>query len=340
MKALVVMAKGASRAAIVRALEDLSLDVTTASDPYAATVAFALSPADVVVASVAGWRKRDGAFLKMARSRAREAAIVALVPGSDRRLAASMLEAGADAFLAEPVDLDQLTAVVRRALARIQSNDTMDADAAVRSLCADVGHAVNNPLQVASLLLEDTTAPSQTTRASVAKELARIREVVAQVTAFGRLGPPVVSEVPVARVLEAALTAVARDVPLDSRAAASVDGDLTLRVDEGQATRAIEVAVRFLAARTVTRPVPLAISTSAKEPAFVDLILRVAGVDLSDVDAQAAANSVLDVDERTRTTRPGLAFARAIVRGHGGSIAWRRPVDTARGTAIRLRWPR
>ena len=44
----------------------------------------------------------------MARSRSHEAAIVALVPAVDRGLAAAMLEAGADAFLAEPVDLDQL----------------------------------------------------------------------------------------------------------------------------------------------------------------------------------------------------------------------------------------
>ena len=46
------------------------------------------------------------------------------------------------------------------------------------------------------------------------------------------------------------------------------------------------------------------------------------------------------MDERTRETRAGLGFARAIVRAHGGSMAWRRPSDPAKGTLLRVRWPR
>lgn len=334
------MAKGASRAALARALEDLGLEVATASDPYAATAAFALAPATVVVVSVAGWRRRDVAFVELARARARTAAIVALVPPASRALATAAMAAGADAFLAEPADLDQLVAVVRRLLERARADAAVDADAAVRALCADVGHAVNNPLQVASLLLEDAAAPTAQLRTGVARELARIREVVAQVTAFGRLAPPVPAERELGRLVSAALAAVGRDLPLDPSAARDVDGALVVRVDEALCGWAIETAVRWLAVKSSARPVPLALSTSAREPGFVDLLVRVAGVDVAEADSRAAQASVLDVDERTRTTRPGLAFVQSIVRAHGGSMAWRRPADASRGTALRLRWPR
>ena len=64
-----VLSKGANRTAIVRALRDIGLEVSTASDPFGATAAFAVAPADVVVASLAGWRRRDTAFLTTARRR-------------------------------------------------------------------------------------------------------------------------------------------------------------------------------------------------------------------------------------------------------------------------------
>ncbi len=324
----------------MRTLRDVGFEVATASDPFAATAAFAVGPADLVIASLSGWRRRDTAFLTTARTRARGTAVVALVPAADRRLAIAALEAGADVFLPEPVDLDELTAVVRRLLARSRPGRSTDADEALRSLCADVGHAVNNPLQVASLLLEDPQAPVGEVRAGVAKELRRIQATVAQVTAFGRLSPPVPSPHPVARCLLAAIESVGRETPLEPPSAALRSNQTSARLDESQATAALEAAIRFLVARSPTRPVPLRAALSTKAPGFIDVRLRVGGVVVPDGEALAALSAVLDVDERTRETRTGLGYARAIVRAHGGSIAWRRPADPAKGTLLRVRWPR
>lgn len=337
---MVVLGKGATRTAIVRALRDLGLEVTTASDPFGATASFAVSPANLVVASLAGWRRRDAAFLTTARARAKHTAVIALVPATDRRMALAALEAGADIFLPEPVDLDELTAVVSRLLSRSKPAPDGDAAGALRALCADMGHAVNNPLQVASLLLEDPRASLNDVRAGVAKELRRIQATVAQVTAFGRLSPPAPTLVPLARSVVTACAAVGRETPLAPLPPGFADDRTSARVDEAQVVAALEAAVRFLAARSPARPVPLRVALSAKSPAVVDVLLRVGGVVISDDEALAALSAVLDVDEHSRETRAGLGLSRAIVRAHGGTMAWRRPSDPAKGTLLRIRWPR
>lgn len=333
------MRQGAGRTAVVRALEDLALAVTTANDPYRASAAFAVAPATVVVASVAGWRRRDAGFLATVRARAKDAVIVVLVPEGERALAVPALEAGADVFLPEPVDLDELSAVVGRLLARARRDGApSDAEAALKSLCADLGHAVNNPLQVASLLLEDAGAPAAEARAGVARELRRIGEAVARVTAFGRLPLPTPTRVPLAALVASVLAAVGKDRPLAPSARPLEEADV--RADEAQSAAAIEAAVRFLVARSPTDPVPLRVALAPREEGGVDVLLRVDGVVLAEEEAVRALDAVLDVDERTREIRSGLAFVRAVLVAHGGKVDWKRGPDPAKGSVLKLRFPR
>ncbi len=334
------MPKGAGRTAVVRALRDLSIATTTASDPYRASAAFAVAPAAVVVASVAGWRRRDAGFLAAVRARAKDAVIVALVPAGDRALAVPALEAGADTFLPEPVDLDELTAVVSGLLARARpSPASSDAEAALRSLCADIGHAINNPLQVASLLLEDAGSPSAEARAGVARELRRIGDAIARVTAFGRRPPPSPARVPLGGLVATVIETIGRERALSPQAGRPLD-DVDARVDAGQVAAAIETAARFLVARSGTEPVPLRIVLSVREPGTVDVLLRVDGVVLPTEEAAKALDAVLDVDERTREIRSGLAFVRAVAVAHGGTLVWRRGQDPEKGSVLRIRLPR
>jgi len=334
------MPKGAGRTAVVRALRDLSILATTASDPYRASAAFAVAPAAVVVASVAGWRRRDAAFLAAVRARAPDGVIVVLVPAGDRALAVPALEAGADVFLPEPVDLDELSAVVRRLLDRARRGGAPSAaETALRALCADIGHAVNNPLQVASLLLEDAASPAAAARAGVAKELRRIGDVVARVTAFGRLPRPTPARVPLAALVTAVLETVGRERAFDPSTLRPLD-EVEANVDATQAAAAVEASVRFLAARSAGSSVPLRVALSARESGAVDVLLRVDGVVLTAEEASKSLDAVLDVDERTREIRSGLAFVRAIVAGHGGTLDWRRGPDAEKGAVLRLRFPR
>ena len=192
---------------------------------------------------------------------------------------------------------------------------------------------------MASLILEDQAASVSDVRAGVSTELKRIQAVVALVTAFGRLAPPSPALVRLSVPVLAAMSRVAATIPLAAHARRLTESEASARVDEPQATAALEAAIAFLASRSATRPVPLRVTIRARAPGSVDIGLRVAGVTVPDESAVAALAAVIDVDERTRESRPGLGLAREIVRAHGGAISWRRPKDAARGTALRLRWP-
>ena len=62
-RALLLMTKGPNRVAATAVLKQIVEDVAAASDPFDATARFAEEPADLVVASLAGFRAHDLAFL-------------------------------------------------------------------------------------------------------------------------------------------------------------------------------------------------------------------------------------------------------------------------------------
>jgi DNA-binding NarL/FixJ family response regulator len=193
-RALVVLAAGPTRDAVRRLVAPLVDAVAVATDPFDGTARFAEAPADLVIASLSGWRRKDLAFVTTVRARRPHAAVLVLVPEGRRALAADALRAGADAALPEPVDLDELSLAARRLLDRLPAAGT-GPDAALARLAAQIGHPVNNPLQEMSLLHEDPRRleePCSDPRAPGPRrakaEIAR-RDAVEIVASFGRLPP-------------------------------------------------------------------------------------------------------------------------------------------------------
>ena len=338
--ALVVAHKGPSRRALAQTVRDLGLEVSTASDPYEATARFAEAPADLVIASLAGWRRRDLAFLTAVRGRSPSASILLLVPDRERVLLPAALRTGADGYLPEPVDLDALRALAARQLSRRADRRPAGPDAALRALCAEVGHAVNNPLQVATLLLDaHAAALDPAVREGLARELSRIRDAVEIVASYGGLTPPRRVRIDLKAFVADALAAPARTAHLAEPP--TVTGDpLDASLDPDLVRAALETAAGSLLGRlpegTPTRLQAVVRTRAVKGKRYVEVAVRVRGVHLDGPAADAAREAVVEVDERTRIARPGLALARAVTEAHGGGLDVRR---TEAGTVLGLRFP-
>jgi CheY-like chemotaxis protein len=343
-RALVVMQRGPSRSAVVRALRDLGVDSTAVADPFEAAARFAEAPADLVVASLARRRKSDVLLLQALRARAAGALILAAVPLERRSLAAAALAAGADAYLLEPVDLEELEAIVRRRLlARSEASAAGDGsspagDAPAGRLAAEVAHAVNNPLQVARLLLESGIASAADLGAGLSTEVERIRRAVGIVGEFGALSAPRRAPAAIGALLGERLEALAAEGVVSAAGPAPRAGK-PAPVDAAQVRSAFDATLRFLAARAPSRPAPargLLRRVREGRRAFVEAAMRVQGAVVPGEVWRDAVATVLWTDERTRETAPGLALPSAVAKAHGGGLSLR---ETPPGTVVSLRFP-
>jgi DNA-binding response OmpR family regulator len=339
--ALVVLEQGPARAAVVRTLQGLGLAVTTASDPYEATALFAETSPPLVVLSVAGWRRRDLAFLSAIRSRSLATALLLLVPPERRALAALALESGADAWLPEPVDLRELRAQAARCLRRAGLSSALPAtsSASLRRLAAEVGHAINNPLQVLNLLLEETGAKDRAARdADLRREAARIRDAVEFVTSYGRLGEPARAPTSIGALLDERL-ATGERAGMWRRAGKPPRIEAMASLDADQARAAIDAMLRFAASRSdVATPTVGAAArrVAERDRAFAEAAVRVRGVHVPAGDWDEVVKSVLFTDENTRRAYPGLALPLAVAEAHGGGLRMR---ETPPGTVLAIRFP-
>lgn len=347
-RALLVARKGPARDAIARLLGRVPAEVECAGDPFDATARFAERPADLVVVSLSGWRRRDLGFLGAVRRRGDATAVLALVPDRHRDLAAAALAAGADAYLPEPPDLGELDAVARRLLSRTPTAPPA-VDPALASLASQVGHAVNNPLQVLSLLVEEGGGDPRTARLrdGVRAEAARIRDAVEIVAAYGRLGTatPVRLDVGavlterLARFTDAGLLAPAAAVAAHRADAPDPGGPVETRADPAQLREAVDALLRFLAGACGRRPAPLRARARLGRTGrpSVEVSARVEGLRLDEARVQGALGSVLEVDDATRVPYPGLAVVAAVARAHGGTVRTR---EGRLGTIFTLTLPR
>jgi len=331
------MSKGPGRAAIAATLRKQGYETSTAADPYEAAARIAEAPVAVVAVSVAAWRRRDLRFVAAARSRAPDAFVVALVPLERRVLAAHAVDAGADAWLPEPVDLRELASLVARArLTSERRRGAAGADPA--RLAAEIAHAVRNPLQVASLVLETAEADARELAASVSREIDRVRRAVDVVAAYGGLSAPSPRSVDLSPLLAERFDSLEKEGVLVLEGETPL-GSVIASADPGQVGLALDATLRFLAARAGDVPASaqgMVRRVREEGGELAEAAVRVRGARLGAGDLEAAVTTVLWTDDRTRASHPGLAIPDAVTRAHRGGLVAR---ETAGGTAVALRFP-
>lgn len=321
LSALLVMPSGAARRGARTALERAGFVVRTAPEPYAATLALAEAPADLLVLDLAAFRRRDGAFLRALRRRSPTTRVLLLLPEGARRAALHALEQGADAYVLDPFRAEELCAVARGLLRERLEPQAAD-PAALRRLADEVAHAVNNPLQVLSLGLEAGAAGRGAADAGLREPVGRIRDVVALLSAYGRLPAPVRAPLDLGPLLRGVLEAATKAGQVRVSGPLPAEGARVL-ADAGQVKQALESVLAALAGRAAA--LPLALSARTRPPdrrrGGAGVQLRLHGLVLPPADLEALPASVLTSHEQTRRALPGLALAAAVARAHGGRLA-------------------
>ena len=292
--------------------------VTVASDPFEATARFAEAPADLVVVSLEGWGRKDLRFLSAVRAAGRR--------GPGRRAGARRPPATwpgrRSPRVRTPTSASPSTsASSRRSPAassrRRRGRPRVDDPAGLPHLAAEVGHAVNNPLQVLSLLLEDSGGRPPTAEGGERDRDLRVR---GRPHPRGDGGPHRLRAAlgPRSRTASTSPPPSPRPPPASRRAASSSVVHARSHGGTGDSRRHARPRprrprpgrpgprrARPRPRRPVLRAVrPGCAARPAGTAAPARSALRVRGVHLDAATFAAAARSVLGVDERTRGPPP------------------------------------
>ncbi len=331
--ALVVAPPGPGRDSVVAVLTALGIRVRTAGEPYEGTARFVEFPTDLVVLSLAAFRRKDTAFLRTVRRRAPTTRVLLLVPEGAREMARRALEAGADVWLPEPWHTEELTSFVRCLLPVPTDLSDLSPESmeAIRRLSAEVSHAVNNPLQVVRLLVEQNLKGKDL--ANALEHATRIGDVARIVKGFGELKTP--------SLRETHLGTLVRESVEDARSRGVVavssplprDGVL-MPLDPHQVRYAVDVLVAFLVAVGGEPPLSLKVGVHrvgkrrppparADRPGpFVEAAFKARGLTLAGDAIDSYRAHVICSHDESRDPHPGLG-----ARGAGRPEARRHPRD-------------
>ncbi len=331
------MRPGPARASAAEALRGAGCRVRGAREPYEGTARFVERPTDLVVLTLAGFRRRDTAFLKAVKSRSPTTRILLLVPEGRRGAALDALQAGADAYVLEPFYPAELATVAKALLARLEDEPDEDMARALGRLSGEVAHAINNPLQILALLGESADV-SVETRDALSQEVGRIQSVMRILGRFGLLRKPQTSHEPLGPALRASLEAARHRGDVEAVGDAPDDGP-PVPVDTSQAGVAFDALLHLLAARASERPAAVEARVrvlGGDRPTAVEAAVRTDAVDLDAEAIEALRGAVLLNRDDTREVYPGLALADAVARNHGGRLV-AKPTDE--GVILGLRLP-
>ena len=284
-------------------LEQEGCVVETAQNSFDCVARFVEKPADLVLVGLESLRKSE---LDMLRTLAKEdprPRILVTFPMALREFAVKALAAGADGYLLEPFYAEEFVCLARAHLGSATApSRTVD----LPLLAREVAHAVNNPLQVVSLLLGDEKTPKKKLVEQVGAEIERVRDVVQLLERYGSV--------------KAAETAGADIVPLVERAAAGrvrlkleVTGKPRGRIDEQLFSGALHALFDAIGARYRGRKHLEATLADAKLTVSVPRD-AFAGEDLGQLDR------AVFVVRDDRTVVPGLALVHAHLDPQGGSF--------------------
>ena len=352
LTALLVAPPGSGRRGAATTLGSLGLQVQQAAEPYEGMARFVEQPADLVVVSLAAFRARDLAFLRTVRRRAPSTRILLLVPEGRRSLAVRALAVGAHVWLPEPWHAEELVAFVHCLVQPDERGDDVSAEGAraIRALSRELSHAVNNPLQVLTMVAENQKPTASALRGAL-EHVTRIRDAVRIVEGFGRLGSPALREAHLGTLVRESLEEAVDQGRIALASPLPRDGQ-SLPLDPLQIRLGIDALVAFLVG--VGNEAPLLLKAAVHRPRprqrrrsrggtvreasatrWVEAAFKAKGLVLTPSEIAAYRGQVLCSNEDRRDPHPGLAPAALVASNHGGALVTR---STKTGTVFGLRF--
>jgi hypothetical protein len=237
----------------------------------------------------------------------------------------------------EPCYPEEIRAVASRLVQGGGGVRAASAGEALPRLAGEVAHAVNNPLQILSLLGEGSTVEPQT-RASLRAEVSRIRDVVGILDRFAGLKEPRRVRTPIGTTLTSSLAAAELTGAIRRVGKAVPEGPEVL-ADPHQVRAALQSLVEFVVARGDERPLPVAARVrrgAEGDAVFVEAAVRGREVFVPSAEVEALRTCVVVSHEASRQAYPGLALASEVGRLHGGSLV---ALESGHGTILALRIP-
>jgi DNA-binding response OmpR family regulator len=305
-RVLVVHESGATRSLLTALLTGEGLQVESVESWYHCMARFVDEPADLVLLGLPHVQESELQLISALKKEERPPRILVTFPSPLRDLAVRALAIGADGYVLEPFYGDELVGVVRGQLMVAEPPDGAEA---LAQLAHETAHAVGNPLQVLTLLLQKERVTKKELMTGIPEHLARIEAVVGHLRAFGAVGDARPEPRDVRPLVERA--AADAGFGYDTQVVPLAQVDVTLLADA--------VAALFQAVALRAEGAELAVQLVAEEDA-VALRLPVARDAFADEETATLLDAVFVV-RPDRKVYPGLARVRLMLERQGGSLA-------------------
>ena len=320
---LIVHSSGSTAALMASLLSREGYAVETVENTYDAVARFVDEPAGVVLVGLSGLREGGMDFLKTLGKEQPRPRILVTFPAALRETAVKALQAGADGYVLEPFYPDEFV----RLVAGHAGVEAAEQDAvSLPMLAREVAHAVNNPLQVVSLLLGDSKTPKRELVKHVTEEIGRVRDVVQHLEAYGTVGEAQTGPAVVAPLLTRAAAGRVK-LELDTR------GEPVALLDQRLFTEAMESLFDAIAGRAPETAIHGALREGGD---FIEAQLDVPRSVFGEEEPARLVQSVFVVRE-DRSVVPGLALVHANLQAQRATMTIER---RGRTIEFRLRLPK
>ncbi len=341
-RSLLILSCEESPGSVLEHLRAQGLTVICSDSPLQTSALLVKQPPDALYVSLTGLHPEEHEIVALARQHAPRALVVLGLRAEDRSDARRLLQAGADAYLLEPLVAEELLALLqqgwqREERAHRQARRSVGRQA-VSQLARAIAHQVNNPLGTLSGWIQMLTDGKMQTPAlvkmaqSAGTELDRLGRVVETLLILSEQTSPK------RRVVE--LNELVRTVLASSEEGA---GQPTVELSPGLPPVAgdekllSEALGELLRGETLssagTRPLELTTGANGRN---VEVNVLLAGEGLDERRLEELLDPLRVFDQEGGEA--ALAFARAVgvVRVHGGEVTAEREIDGRPHLLIRL----